>query len=182
MFEALFILTTIDTGTRVGRFLVGEFMGRFYKRFEEPTWMPGAFATTALVVAGWAAFIWSGSISTIWPMFGIANQLLAAVALCVATTVIVNSGRARYSWTTIVPLSFVATTTLVAGWKSITDNFWPLAQRPETAAQGYINTGLTAVLMAASVVIIFDSVRRWTRGRRAPVESVTPSPAPTGAG
>src|SRR5213082_643057 len=91
MFEALFILTTIDTGTRVARFLVGEFMGRFHRRLEEPTWMPGAVLTTALVVAGWAAFIWSGSISTIWPMFGIANQLLAAVALCVATTVIISS-------------------------------------------------------------------------------------------
>ena len=166
MFEALFILTTIDTGTRVGRFLVGEFLGRFYRRLEEPTWMPGAAVTTALVVAGWAAFIWSGSISTIWPMFGIANQLLAAVALCVATTVIINSGRARYSWTTLLPLSFVATTTLVAGWKSITDNFWPLAQKSETAAQGYVNTALTAVLMAASVIIIVDSVRSWTRGRR----------------
>jgi carbon starvation protein len=179
MFEALFILTTIDTGTRVGRFLVGEFLGRFYRKLEEPTWMPGAVLTTALVVAGWAAFIWSGSISTIWPMFGIANQLLAAVALCVATTVIVNSGRARYAWTTIVPLAFVATTTLVAGWKSITDNFWPLAQKPETAAQGYINTGLTAVLMAAAVLIIFDSVRRWTRGRRAPVGTTDPAPLPT---
>ena len=179
MFEALFILTTIDTGTRVARFLVGEFLGRFYRKLEEPTWMPGAFLTTALVVAGWAAFIWSGSISTIWPMFGIANQLLAAVALCVATTVIINSGRARYSWTTIVPLAFVATTTLVAGWMSITDNFWPLAQRPETAAQGYINTALTAVLMAAAVVIIFDSVRRWTRGRRAPVESTGPTVVPS---
>ena len=179
MFEALFILTTIDTGTRVARFLVGEFLGRFYRKLEEPTWMPGAFLTTALVVAGWAAFIWSGSISTIWPMFGIANQLLAAVALCVATTVIVNSGRARYAWTTIVPLTFVATTTLVAGWKSITDNFWPLAQKPETAAQGYINTGLTAVLMTAAVIIIFDSVRRWTRGRRAPVETAGPSVVPS---
>jgi carbon starvation protein len=179
MFEALFILTTIDTGTRVARFLVGEFLGRFYRKLEEPTWMPGAVLTTALVVAGWAAFIWSGSISTIWPMFGIANQLLAAVALCVATTVIINSGRARYAWTTIVPLTFVATTTLVAGWKSITDNFWPLAQKPETAAQGYINTALTAVLMAAAVIIIFDSVRRWTRGRRIPAETAGPSPVPT---
>ncbi|HJQ32298.1 MAG TPA: carbon starvation CstA family protein [Pyrinomonadaceae bacterium] len=179
MFEALFILTTIDTGTRVARFLVGEFGGRFYRKFEEPTWMPGAFITTALVVAGWAAFIWSGSISTIWPMFGIANQLLAAVALCVATTVIVNSGRARYSWTTIVPLSFVATTTLVAGWKSITDNFWPLAQKSETAAQGYINTGLTAVLMAASVIIIVDSLRNWTRGRRAPAGAPDAQVAPS---
>ena len=166
MFEALFILTTIDTGTRVARFLVGEFLGRFYRKLEEPTWMPGAVVTTALVVAAWAAFIWSGSISTIWPMFGIANQLLSAVALCVATTVIINSGKARYSWTTILPLSFVATTTLVAGWKSITDNFWPLAQKADTAAQGYINTALTAILMAASVIILVDSVRRWTRGSR----------------
>ena len=166
MFEALFILTTIDTGTRVARFLVGEFGGRFYRKLEEPTWMPGAVVTTALVVAGWGAFIWSGSISTIWPMFGIANQLLSAVALCVATTIIINSGRARYSWTTLLPLSFVATTTLVAGWESITDIFWPLAQKPETAAQGYLDTALTAVLMAASVIILFDSLRRWTRGRR----------------
>jgi len=114
-------------------------------------------------------------------MFGIANQLLAAVALCVATTVIINSGRARYAWTTIVPLTFVASTTFVAGWKSITDNFWPLSQKPETAAQGYINTALTAVLMAASVIILVDSIRRWTRGRRAPVGTPEPSPV-TSAG
>ncbi|PYS75900.1 MAG: hypothetical protein DMF66_17665, partial [Acidobacteria bacterium] len=83
-----------------------------------------------------------------------------------ATTVIINSGKARYSWTTILPLSFVATTTLVAGWESITDIFWPLAQRADTAAQGYVNTALTAILMAASVIILVDSVRRWTRGSR----------------
>lgn len=161
MFEALFILTTIDTGTRVARFLVGEFGGRFYRKFEEPNWQPGSFVTTGLVVTAWAAFIWSGSISTIWPMFGIANQLLAAVALCVATTILINSGKAKYSWVTIVPLSFVATTTLVAGWKSITDIFWPLSQKPETAYQGYINTGLTAILMTAAIVILIDSIRRW---------------------
>src|SRR2546421_11290637 len=108
-------------------------------------------------------------------------QLLAAVALCVATTVIISSGRARYSWTTLLPLSFVATTTLVAGWESITDIFWPMAQKSETAVQGYINSTLTAVLMAASVIIIFDSARRWTRGHRAPVESATPTPMPTSA-
>ena len=164
MFEALFILTTIDTGTRVARFLVGEFGGRFYKKFEDPKWQPGSFVTTALVVVGWAAFIWSGSISTIWPMFGIANQLLAAVALCVATTIIINMGRARYSFVTLLPLTFVATTTLVAGWQSITDNFWPLAQRAETAAQGYINVALTVILMLAAVIVLVDSIRRWTRG------------------
>jgi carbon starvation protein len=161
MFEALFILTTIDTGTRGARFLVGEFGGRFYRKLEEPNWLPGSVVTTALVVAAWAAFIWSGSISTIWPMFGIANQLLAAVALCVATTIIINSGKAKYSWVTLLPLSFVATTTLVAGWESITDIFWPLAQRPETAVQGYINVFLTATIMLAAVIILVDSISRW---------------------
>ncbi|HEY6122440.1 MAG TPA: carbon starvation CstA family protein [Pyrinomonadaceae bacterium] len=162
MFEALFILTTIDTGTRVARFLVGEFGGRFYRKFEEPNWQPGALFTSALVVAAWAMFIWSGSISTIWPMFGIANQLLAAVALCVATTVIINSGRAKYAWVTIMPLLFVASTTLVAGWESITDIFWPLSQNADTAIQGYINTFLTAIIMFAAVIILVDSIRRWT--------------------
>jgi len=161
MFEALFILTTIDTGTRVARFLVGEFGGRFYHKLEEPNWLPGSAITSALVVAAWAAFIWSGSISTIWPMFGIANQLLASVALCVATTMIINSGKAKYSWVTILPLSFVGTTTFVAGWKSITDIFWPLAQKPETATLGYVNVSLTAIIMTAAVIIYVDSIRRW---------------------
>src|SRR5882724_11172648 len=180
MFEALFILTTIDTGTRVARFLVGEFGGRFYKKFDQPNWQPGAVVTSALVVAAWAMFIWSGSISTIWPMFGIANQLLAAVALCVATTVIINSGRAKYAWVTILPLTFVASTTLVAGWLSITDNFWPLSQRAETSTQGYINVALTATLMFAAVVILVDSIRNWTRGKgiKTPLSNAAQPPVP----
>jgi carbon starvation protein len=148
--------------------LVGEFGGRFYKKLEEPTWLPGSVVTSLLVVAAWAAFIWSGSISTIWPMFGIANQLLAAVALCVATTILINSGKARYAWVTLVPLSFVSTTTLVAGFKSITDIFWPLAQKPETSLQGLINTGLTIIIMFAAVVIMLDSIRRWLDTRKRP--------------
>ena len=168
MFEALFILTTIDTGTRVARFLLGEFGGRIYRKLEEPNWLPGSILTSAAVVAAWTAFIWTGSISTIWPMFGIANQLLAAVALCVATTVIINMGKARFSWVTIVPLAFVGTTTLVAGYQSIRDIFWPQAQNPATATQGYINTGLTALIMTAAVIVIIDSVRRWTSGRKRP--------------
>ena len=104
MFEALFILTTIDTGTRVARFLVQEFLGQFYKPMARQEWIPGAIISTLLVVVGWAYFIWTGSISTIWPMFGIANQLLAAVALAVATTIIINTGKARYVWVTVVPL------------------------------------------------------------------------------
>jgi len=168
MFEALFILTTIDTGTRVARFLLGEFGGRFYRKLGEPNWHPGAVITTALTVTAWAAFIWSGSISTIWPMFGIANQLLAAVALCVASTIVINAGNARYSWVTIIPLSFVGSTTLVAGYQSIRDIFWPLTQRSETALQGYVDTSLTALIMTAAVIILIDSVRRWIGGKKPP--------------
>ena len=168
MFEALFILTTIDTGTRVARFLVGEFGGRFYPKLEEPNWLPGSIVTSALVVAAWAAFIWSGSISTIWPMFGIANQLLAAVALCVATTIIINSGKAKYAWVTLVPLAFVGSTTLVAGFKSITDIFWPLVQKQDTYRQGLINTSLTAIIMLAAVVIMIDSIHRWLTAQKRP--------------
>jgi carbon starvation protein len=168
MFEALFILTTIDTGTRVARFLVGEFGGRFYRKLEQPNWLPGSIITSAVVVTAWAAFIWTGSISTIWPMFGIANQLLAAVALCVATTVIINMGKARYAWVTLVPLSFVGSTTLVAGYQSIRDIFWPQAQNPLTSTQGYINTSLTALIMTAAVIVLADSIRKWIGGRSAP--------------
>jgi len=168
MFEALFILTTIDTGTRVARFLLGEFGGRFYRKLDQPNWLPGSMVTSAIVVAAWAAFIWTGSISTIWPMFGIANQLLAAVALCVATTVIINMDKARFSWITITPLTFVSTTTLVAGYESIRDIFWPQAQNPTTSTQGYINTSLTALIMTAVVIVLADSVRRWIGGRKQP--------------
>src|SRR5437870_3411577 len=168
MLEALFILTTIDTGTRVARFLLGEFGGRFYRKLEQPTWLPGSIVTSAVIVFAWAAFIWSGSISTIWPMFGIANQLLAAVALCVATTIVINMGKARYSWITLAPLSFVATTTFVAGYQSIRDIFWPLTQKPETALQGYVDTSLTALIMTAAVIILIDSLRKWIGGRKPP--------------
>ena len=170
MFEALFILTTIDTGTRVARFLLGEFGGHVFRKLEQPNWLPGSIITSALVVAAWATFIWNGSISTIWPMFGIANQLLAAIALCVATTVIINMGKARYCWVTIAPLSFVATTTLVAGWESIRDIFWPQAQTAATTTQGYINTSLTVLIMTAAVIVLIDSVRKWISGRPAAVE------------
>jgi carbon starvation protein len=168
MFEALFILTTIDAGTRVARFLLGEFGGRFYRKLEEPNWLPGSILTSAAIVAAWTAFIWTGSVATIWPMFGIANQLLAAVALCVATTVLINTGKARYSWVTILPLSFVATTTLVAGYQSIRDIFWPQTQNPLTTTQGYINTSLTALIMCAAVIVLVDSIRCWLGGRKHP--------------
>jgi carbon starvation protein len=166
MFEALFILTTIDTGTRVARFMLGEFLGRFYKPMERPDWAPGAVVTSALIVAGFTYFIRTGSVSTIWPMFGIANQLLAAIALCVGTTVIINSGKAKYAWVTITPLVFVATTTLAAGWRSIFDNFLVEARTSETALRGSLNTALTAIMMTCVVIVLADSIVRWRRAIR----------------
>jgi len=177
MFEALFILTTIDTGTRVARFMVQEFLARFAKPFENPSWMPGTLISTALVVGGWSYFIITGSISQIWPMFGIANQLLAAVALCVGTSVIINAGRARYAWTTMAPLAFVVTTTLYAGWRSIFDNFLPLTLKPEKAFAGWLDTSLTAMLMVAVLVILVASSRSWLRAVRGETISLVPLPA-----
>jgi carbon starvation protein len=161
MFEALFILTTIDAGTRVARFLIQEFGGRVWKPFGRQDWIPGTVVSTLLVVSLWGWFIWVGSISTIWPMFGTANQLLAAVALSVATTRLINLGRVRYAWTTLVPLVFVATTTLWACVLNITENYWPLTQNPATEAQGWINTILTLVIMGCALVVLWESVRRW---------------------
>jgi carbon starvation protein len=176
MFEALFILTTIDTGTRVARFLVQEFLGRVYKPMEKTDWMPGTIAASAVVVGAWAYFIHTGTISTIWPMFGIANQLLAAMALSIGTTVIIKAKRARYAWVTLLPLAFVATTTLTAGWLSIADNFLPAARAAAGGArfQGYLNAALTALMMGLIVITIGNCVRSWVqtlRGAGKPIAS-----------
>jgi carbon starvation protein len=162
MFEALFILTTIDAGTRIGRFVLQEFFGRFWKPLEDPHWLPGTAFCTALVVSLWAWLILSGSVSTIWPMFGTANQLLATVALAVATSAIINSGRARYAWAALVPLLFVATSTLTAAYLNIKDNFLPLAKaQPDKAVPAYVMAGLTVVIMICAVVVLWESLRRW---------------------
>ncbi len=161
MFEALFILTTIDAGTRIARFLVQEFVGKVWKPFERTNWMPGAIIATGVSVFAWAYFIWTGSISTIWPMFGTANQLLASVALAVGTSAIINSGKARYAWATFIPMLFVATTTLTACWLNITDTFLPLIGNPGTQVQGSVDAVLTAVIMICAVIILIEAFRRW---------------------
>ncbi len=163
MFEALFILTTIDAGTRVARFVLQEFVGRAWKPFARPDSIPASVVATTIIVAAWGYFIWTGSINTIWPMFGIANQLLAAVALAVGTTIIINIGRARSAWITFVPLCFVSTTTLTAGYMSVRDNFWPLAVGANAAAhvQGYIDSICTVIMMACVVIILASAARRW---------------------
>ena len=163
MFEALFILTTIDAGTRVARFMVQEFGGRFWKPFERTDWLPANAIATTLVVASWGYFLWTGNISTIWPMFGTANQLLAAVALSVGTSILINGGKARYAWITAVPMAFVAATTLSAGVLNITDNFWPLTARPATAMLGYVNSGLTVVMILCALTVLVEAGKRWYR-------------------
>jgi carbon starvation protein len=163
MFEALFILTTIDAGTRVARFVLQEFIGRAWKPFARPDSIPASITATTVIVLAWGYFIWTGSINTIWPMFGIANQLLAAVALAVGTTIIINIGRAKYAWITFVPLCFVSTTTLTAGFMSIRDNFWPMAvgANPAVRVQGYVDSICTVIMMACVVIILTSAARRW---------------------
>jgi carbon starvation protein len=117
MFEALFILTTIDAGTRVARFLLQELGCIVYKPLSKTSWLPGNIFTSLLVVIAWGYLIYSGSISTIWPMFGVANQLLAAIALGVGTTIIVKSGKLKYAWVTFIPMLFMFITTLTASWE-----------------------------------------------------------------
>jgi carbon starvation protein len=115
MFEALFILTTIDAGTRIGRFLLQEILGHVWPKMADPAWWPGAIFSSLLIVGGWTYFILdSSSFAAIWTMFGIANQMLAVIALGVITVVIVNAGKARYAWVTVIPMAFVATTTTTA--------------------------------------------------------------------
>jgi carbon starvation protein len=162
MFEALFILTTIDTGTRIGRFLMQEFIGRVSPELGRSTSRAGAFIATGLIVAGWTYFILTGNISTIWPMFGIANQLLACTALCVATTIILREGKRRvYALITLGPLLFVGTTTIAAGVQSSTGIYWPMMARPETYTVGLVNLAVTLLLLVCVGMVIAGSAIRW---------------------
>ncbi len=163
MFEALFILTTVDSGTRVGRFLVQEFGGRLWKKLGDAEWLPGSLGATAFMVLAWGYFIWTGNINTIWPLFGIANQLLGAVALAVATTVLINMGRTRVAWVTFLPLCFLSVTTMTAGYMSIRDNFWPLAvhANPDLHVQGYVLSISTTIMMACCLMIMSAAIWRW---------------------
>jgi carbon starvation protein len=155
MFEALFILTTVDAGTRVARFMMQETLGSVSKKFARTDWLPGAIIASALAVVPWTYLILTGSISTIWPLFGMANQMLACVALCVGTTFIINSGRARYAWITITTLSFLSVIELTAGYQNVTQNYLP--------KKLYLNTGITISLMIGLCVVIIGSAAKWYR-------------------
>jgi carbon starvation protein len=165
MFEALFILTTIDAGTRIARFLVQEAMGNIHPKLGQTDWLPGAAFATLLVTAGWALLVETGSIDTIWPMFGIANQLLAVIALCLVTTLLVNSGKGRYAWVTVLPMLFVTATTLTAGVQMI-PQFMARLDVPDpefrwSPLKTALNIGLMVFVMACVAALLFHAAARW---------------------
>ena len=160
MFEALFILTTVDTGTRVARYVMQELMGRMHKPFANTAWWPGTLGATTLVVLAWGYLIYTGNITTIWPLFGTGNQLLATIALAVCTTFLVNMGKAKYAWVTAVPMCFVAVTTLTAGVLGIQTIFWPLTQQPGKEFQGYLDSALMSIFIIGVVLVLIETARR----------------------
>ena len=184
MFEALFILTTIDTGTRVTRYMLQEVGGMAVPALREWRGVAPAVVFSALAVAGWGYFLMTGTVSAIWPMLGVSNQLLAAFALAIGTSVLINMGRARYVWCTLIPLAFMCVNTLTAGWMNLRVNYL----RPQLAAgagslleafakapaPAQMQCVITLVVMGLLVVVMTDSVSRWVevwRGRRAKVAS-----------
>ncbi|HKN35536.1 MAG TPA: carbon starvation protein A [Terriglobales bacterium] len=161
MFEALFILTTIDTGTRVARYVLQELMGKVHKPFSNSAWMPGNLVTTFFVVLAWGYLIYTGSISTLWPLFGTGNQLLATIALAVSTSFLINMEKVRYAWITAVPMVFVGVTTITAGIESIQNIFWPLTEKPGKVFTGYLDSALMVIFIAGVVLVMIDALRRW---------------------
>ncbi len=166
MFEALFILTTIDAGTRIGRFLLQDALGRVYKPFSKPSWLPGNLFTSAIIVFAWAYFIYTGTVATVWPMFGVANQLLAAIALVVGTSFIINRGRAKYAWVTMAPMIFVSITTLTAGFLNVKNIYLPQAIDPGSRVPGSINLILTISIMICVIIILFNAIPKWVKAIR----------------
>ena len=197
MFEALFILTTVDAGTRVGRFMFQELAGHVWKPMGRTSWYPSILIASALVVAGWGYFLYQGvvdplgGINSLWPLFGIANQLLAAVALCVGTTIIVKMDRARFAWVTVVPLVWLVLVTLTGGWQKVLSpdprlGFLAHARslagsaNPDAARLIFndrLDATLALVFMVIVVVVIAASAREWwlvLSGRKAAGVRETP--------
>ena len=177
MFEALFILTTVDAGTRVARYVLQELMSKVHKPFGNNAWLPGNLMTSFFVVLGWGYLIYTGNISTIWPMFGTGNQLLATIALAVTTTFLINMGKQKYAWITAIPMCFVGVTTLSAGVLSIKNIFWPLTRQPGQVFTGYLDSVLIGIFIVGVVLVVFSAVRRWIavlNGAPAPTEAFGP--------
>ncbi|MBX3325914.1 MAG: carbon starvation CstA family protein [Nitrospira sp.] len=154
LFEALFILTTIDAGTRVARYLVQELGGRAYRPFGDFSSMPAAVIASLLVVSAWGALLYTGSVSNLWPMFGVANQLLGTVALCVSTSVLIRMKRARYLWVTAIPMVAVAIVTLSACVELI----------GQFLNEGrWVNAVLVLSIALLVVVVLLDAGIKWVR-------------------
>jgi len=179
MFEALFILTVLDAGTRVGRFMIQDALGHIWKPLGRTSWYPSILATSGLIVAAWGYFLWQGvrdplgGINSLWPLFGIANQLLAAVALCVATTIIIKMHRAKYALVTLVPLAWLVTVTFTAAWHKVFDpepRIGFLAQARQFAVAGgnsrllfnnRLDAVVTGILIVMVTLILLESARQW---------------------
>jgi carbon starvation protein len=162
VFEALFILTTIDTGTRVARYLIQEMAGRVYAPFRRMNWWPGVLLSSGVVVGSWGYLIGTGSISTIWPMFGAANQLLGTLALCIGTTVLIKMSKSPYLWVTAVPMVFVGLITLTGSYEM----FGMFVRTAATSGAGqavalYIDAVLVAVVAILGAVVLSDSLKQW---------------------
>jgi carbon starvation protein len=198
MFEALFILTILDAGTRVARFMIQDALGHIYKPLGRTSWYPSILVTSAVIVAGWGFFLWQGvkdplgGINSLWPLFGIANQLLATVALCVATTIIVKMHRAKYAAVTLVPLAWLVAVTFTASWHKVFDasprigflaQAQALANAPATAAtsrlifNNRLDAAVTAALVVMVALVLIESIRQWRavlRGEKEIVMRETP--------
>jgi carbon starvation protein len=185
MFEAMFILTTIDAGTRIGRFLVQDLLGLVWRPLGDTRSLGGNLAATALFVAAWGWFLYQGvvdplgGINSLWPIFGVANQLLAVIALGLGTTVLVKMGRVRYAWSTLLPLAWLLSVTMTAGWMKI---FSPdprlgflsaaaVASSPRLALNAHVDAAVTGVFLLLVAVITLANARVWwllLAGRREP--------------
>ena len=164
MFEALFILTTIDAGTRIARFILQEAFGKIYPPFGRTSWVLGNLITSLIVVFAWGYFIYTGSVATIWPMFGVANQLLATLALAIGTSFLINHGKRKYIWITLAPMIFVGVTTIAGGMMNLVNIYIPQISVEKTNVQGTINSLLTIIILACVFLIIYEAAKQWFKG------------------
>jgi carbon starvation protein len=185
MFEALFILTTIDAGTRVGRFMIQDLMGLAWKPLGDTRSFAGNLGATALFVGAWGWFLYQGvvdplgGINSLWPIFGVANQLLAVIALSLGTTVLIKMGKARHLWVTLLPLAWLLSVTMTAGWMKIFSadprlgflSAAAAASSPRQALNAHVDASVTAVFLILVAVIVVANARVWwllLARRRAP--------------
>ncbi len=163
MFEAFFILTTIDAGTRVCRYIVQELGGYVYRPFGDLTSTAGAVAASLAVVLCWAFFLYNGSLSAVWPLFGTANQLLAMMALCLGTTIIIKAGKLRYAWVTFIPMLFMAASTFTAAASLLQTFMEEIRAGADGTASAAVSAALVGIIFILAIVILIDSAVAWCR-------------------